>query len=115
MTKYKKLHFRKSDHYYIGNRLTAVESMTPSIKRKLDELPLGTIYDDAPEETTLTQRSKQECIFCGQPGTHRKLVYLQMVYLCADDYQNKTTGEIGQKFKETQHAQEEKVQETQNA
>lgn len=50
-------------------------------------------------------RPERNCLFCGEQGTRSKFVYLQMVYLCENDYHNKTTGEVGQKIKELSSAQ----------
>jgi hypothetical protein len=38
------------------------------------------------------------CLFCGQPGDMTRFVNLKTVYLCNEDYNTKTVGEIGQKM-----------------
>lgn len=54
------------------------------------------------------QETKTEggCPFCGKTGTRTKFVHLQLVELCEDHYQDKTTGEIAEiiRSKEQAHA-----------
>lgn len=85
----------------------------------LMSLEPGTMYDSTVNEVVVTpvkeEKSQKICIFCGEPGTCTKYVYLQTVYLCDEDYHSKTTGEVGQYLRErdNSHVQEEK--ETVNA
>lgn len=47
-----------------------------------------------------TTRPERNCIFCGQDGKYSKFIHGQVVYLCEEDYINKTTGQVGGKVKE---------------
>lgn len=74
----------------------------------------GTVFDmisgiEGAESSSVqqVQPDDRRCIFCGQPGTKRKFVFLQMVFLCDEHYNNKTTGEVGQRIKELQHGKQE--------
>lgn len=66
------------------------------------------------EEDEADERPERKCVFCGQQGTQEKFVNLQTVYLCKEDYDNHTTGEIVAKLRENQNeklSQEEERQE----
>lgn len=85
-------------------RFIAEHNITPSILAKLKTLEIGEIYTVG-SEPAAQLKTEKICIFCGQPGDCSKFVHAQMVYLCNDDYQNKTTGEVGAKVKEMLYAQ----------
>lgn len=77
---------------------------------KVKNLPLGGIYNNSPDalhpETTKTGRN---CVFCGLPGMRSKYINAQMVYLCVQDYEDKTTGETAHRVKELQNAKLDQV------
>lgn len=43
-----------------------------------------------------TKPEFRRCIFCGLPGTEEKWFNKEKYYLCLDDYQIKTTGELAE-------------------
>lgn len=40
----------------------------------------------------------RKCVFCGLPATEEKWLNGAKQYLCLDDYQTKTTGELAEKL-----------------
>lgn len=46
-----------------------------------------------------TKPEFRKCIFCGQPATEEKWFNREKYYLCLDDYQTKTTGELAEKIR----------------
>lgn len=40
--------------------------------------------------------TSRDCVFCGQPGTEEKTLNSVRYYLCLDDYNTKTTGELAE-------------------
>lgn len=55
--------------------------------------PEKPVSDQAPEF--------RRCLFCAQPATEEKWLNGRLNYLCLDDYQTKTTGELAEKVKES--------------
>lgn len=52
------------------------------------------------EEMPKVMHPERICIFCGKYGKNAKFINMQTVYLCDEDYQNKSTGQVGSKMKE---------------
>lgn len=42
----------------------------------------------------------RKCIWCGALGTDEKWIDRKKYYLCFDDYQNRTTGELAERIRE---------------
>lgn len=59
-------------------------------KDVLDTMELQKPVDD-------TKPEFRKCIFCGLPATEEKWLNKEKCYLCLDDYQTKTTGELAEK------------------
>lgn len=86
-----------------GLRMIAAAGVPERVRRVLDNQPIGTVFDTDPQPVP----TDKACIFCGEAGTEQRFVHMQMVSLCQEDYDNRTTGEVGSKVKELQHAKEE--------
>lgn len=66
-----------------------------------DKIPveiLATMKSEKPVNDQLPEFRK--CIFCGAQGTEEKRLNGEKFYLCLDDYNSRTTGEIAQKLRE---------------
>jgi hypothetical protein len=50
------------------------------------------VNDQAPEF--------RKCIFCGALGTEQKFINGEMIDLCLNDYQSRTTGEVVERLRE---------------
>jgi len=68
--------------YFLDGKLVSAKSIP---QNELDKL------NGAVVETTPVPKV---CIFCGEYGTEEKFINLQTLYLCNEDYLNKTSGEI---------------------
>ncbi len=114
MSKYKRVKSGKTFRYMANMdddtrwRLVPFVGVPENIKQKLNRMDYGEVYDDNPSDTAAAEKVVQQqgktCVFCGEPGTRRKFVFLQTVFLCEEHWNNKTTGEVGQRIKELQHA-----------
>lgn len=82
----RKLYFKKQDNG--GFRMISVRDIPADI--------LATLEPEKPVDDTKPQFRK--CIFCGRLGTEEKTLNGQRHYLCLDDYQYKTTGEIAHRL-----------------
>jgi hypothetical protein len=56
--------------------------------------------EEPPQPAPQSQGPKQErkCIFCGAHARFTKFVNLQTVYVCDDDYYDKSTGKIAEQL-----------------
>lgn len=80
----------KEMHYLDGKLIS---------KARADELKGDVQTIDAPStDVTTISKAQAVCLFCGEPATHERLVRLRTISLCASDYINKTTGEIGERI-----------------
>lgn len=119
MSNYKKVFGAHKTFRYMSDKTgrwlwTKAENVPDHVKAALEPLEVGTIYVDAifvgpvsAPNATISVGISKKCIFDGLPGTRQKYVVGQIVYLCEDDYQTKTTGEVGAKVKEVLYAQSE--------
>lgn len=85
------LYFKREEGQ--GFRMTKRDNIPEHILATME--PEKPVDDKAPEY--------RRCIMCGQLGTERRFLNQQMVDLCLDDYQSRTTGEVVEKMRENQH------------
>lgn len=75
------LYFKKTDK---GFKMISVKDIPEDILKTMQ--PEKPVDDQKPEF--------RKCIFCGELGTEEKRINGQIIYLCLDDYNNRTTGEV---------------------
>lgn len=62
---------------------------------KKTDVPEDVLQQLENQDTVDTSRN---CVFCGGPGTEEKWLNGKKNYLCFDDYQNRTSGELAEKL-----------------
>lgn len=80
------LYFRKDEK---GFKMVSKSSVPEDILVTLE--PNKSVDDTKPEF--------RKCIFCGQPATEEKWLNGDKHYLCFDDYQSRTSGELAEKLR----------------
>lgn len=67
-----------------------------------NDIPKHILENMEPEKPVSDQLPEfRRCIFCNLPATEEKWLNLKKYYLCFDDYQIKTTGEVAEKVRES--------------
>lgn len=66
-------------------------------KKDIPEDVLSTMELQKPVDDTKPEFRK--CVFCGQPATEEKWLNGEKQYLCLDDYNTRTSGELAEKLR----------------
>ena len=87
MTTYKVIKTKKGNRYLKNGKFTAPEEIREHILKQLSEQ----------DEVTDNDRY---CIFCDKPAKLTRLINMELVYICNEDYYAKTVGQIAQQLRE---------------
>lgn len=65
-----------------------------------NSIPEDILFGMEPEKPVSDQLPEfRKCVFCGQPATEEKWLNGEKQYLCLDDYNTRTSGELAEKLR----------------
>lgn len=106
MIKYKRVDTANGRIMYFKNgKMVSKDDIPAGIVNSLEngvELSVGTPDPETVDEAnTVKAQSPQSkiCIFCKKESSRTKFINLETVYLCDEDYESHTTGEIAEQMR----------------
>ncbi len=97
MSEYKVVRGRHGNRYMKDGRFVAKANLPADVLQELG-------IDIPTPEATFTERDPKKCIFCGAYTNWSRLVNLQTVAVCENDYYAYSIGKIAQKLNQGQPA-----------
>lgn len=99
MSEYTIVSGMKGVRYQKDKRFIARDKIPPAILEKLNQdMPVSDEWRDVQPPT-------KQCLYCLKEAKLSRVVNLQTVYLCDEDYYAKTIGQITQRIREYQNEQ----------
>lgn len=105
MSEYTTVSGIKGVRYQKDKRFIAKAAVPPKILAKLETSPVvSDVRVHVPPPTKI-------CLYCKEPAKLSRVITLETVYLCDNDYYSKTTGQIVQRLREYNDEENSQVSE----